>query len=61
MTLSEEAREKRNEYLRQWRRKNREKVNEYNRRYRANNPEKVREYNRRYWERKAQYSGDEPA
>ena len=37
--LSQEAKQARREYLREWRR---------------SRPEKVREYNQRYWERKAQ-------
>lgn len=40
--LSEEARLKRNEYMREWR---------------AANRDKVKEYNARYWENKAQEEG----
>ena len=44
MELSNEAREARNEYMRQWRRKN---------------PDKLRQYNVDYWERKARESSPE--
>lgn len=47
--MTDEAREARNEYMRNWRKKNREKVNERNRKYRENHKEKVKEYNERYW------------
>lgn len=47
--MTDEAREARNEYMRNWRKKNREKVNERNRKYREKNKEKVKEYNERYW------------
>lgn len=53
MQLSDAAREARNAYHREWRRKNPDKVREYIRRWRKNNPEKVREINRRYWEKRA--------
>lgn len=43
--LSEEARQKRNEYMRRWRREH---------------PEKRKEYQRRYWERKCQAAEDRP-
>ena len=45
-TLSDEAREARNRYLRE---------------YRARNKEKVKEINRRYWEKKALKEADEHA
>lgn len=53
MQMSDAAREAKNAYLREWRRKNPDKVREYIRKWRKNNPEKVREINQRYWERRA--------
>lgn len=38
MSMSEEARQKKNQYKREWN---------------AKNKERVREYNRKYWEKKA--------
>ena len=42
--MEDKAREKRNEYLREWRKKNKDKV---------------KKYNDTYWERKANISGKE--
>ena len=53
MELSDEAREAKNRYQREWRKKNRERWNAYQREWKKNNPEKVKEHTRRHWERKA--------
>jgi len=44
--LTDEQRLRRNEYMREWKRKNREKVNAINRSVKAKNPEKYRGINR---------------
>lgn len=55
--LEDLAKKLRNDYMREWRRKNKEKnkekYNAYLREWRARNKEKVREYNKRYWLKKA--------
>lgn len=71
--MTEEAREKKNEYMRsyyqnhkeqmaknrkRWRDKSREHINEYQREYRRRNKDKVKEYNARYWQKKAGASND---
>ena len=53
MNLSEEAREARNAYMREWKRNHRDKCNRYQNKWRSENPDKVAAYNREYWERKA--------
>jgi hypothetical protein len=53
MTLSDAARQARNEYMRQYKAKRKEKDREYNRQWRARNKDKVKQYQERYWERKA--------
>lgn len=53
MKLSDEARKLKNEYAREWRKKNQVKINRYQRDWKSKNPEKVREYNIRYWENRA--------
>lgn len=52
--MTEEARQARNEYARQWRAKNKEKLRNYYALWRAANPDKVRQYQARHWQRKAQ-------
>lgn len=52
MDLSIKAREVKNEYAREYRKKNRDRLKEYYKEYRAGHKEEVKEYNRRYWERK---------
>lgn len=53
MALSEQAREARNAYMREWKEKNREHVNAYMRNWKKNNPEKVKQYTKNHWERVA--------
>jgi YesN/AraC family two-component response regulator len=53
MELSNEAREAKNAYIREWKRRNREKINAYHRKWRKKNPDKIKKYNQDYWERKA--------
>ena len=52
--MTNEAREKRNAYMREYRQKNKERINEQNRALRAANPERYKMYQERYWERKAE-------
>ena len=54
MALSEQARAKRNEYCREYFRKNRDRWNSYQRAWRENNPEKRKKYYETYWTKKAQ-------
>jgi CxxC motif-containing protein len=51
--LSEEAKEARREYHRQWNKNNRDKVNTYQKNWRCANPEKKKRLEEKYWERKA--------
>lgn len=51
--MTDEAKEKRNAYMRQWRAKNRERVKAHQKKWR----EKNRDYNRKYWEQKAEEEG----
>lgn len=56
MTIDEKARELRNAYQREYRRKHpeiRKKQLEYTRKWKQAHPEKQKEYRRRYWEKKA--------
>jgi hypothetical protein len=50
--MSEAAKEKRKEYIRQWKKENRDKVNASNRKWRQENPDKIKKYQENYWERK---------
>ncbi|WP_179085548.1 hypothetical protein [Paenibacillus sp. FSL H7-0326] len=50
--MNEEARQARNKYFREYRKKNPEKVKEYRRKWRKENREKVKQYQERYWEKK---------
>ena len=50
--MNEIARQARNAYQREWKRKNREKLNAYQRRWRSENPDRVRQYNEDYWTKK---------
>lgn len=65
MTIDEKARELRNAYQREYRRKHpdiRKKQLEYTRKWKQAHPEKQKEYRRRYWEKKAaQALADEEA
>lgn len=51
--MSEEAKEARRAYKREWGRKNRAKVNAYQNKWRKDNPEKVAKYDIQFWEMKA--------
>ena len=51
--MTDEARAARQDYLREYRRKNAERINEYNRNWRKANPDKTRAYNAAYWSKKA--------
>lgn len=59
MEQLEAARKARNEYMREYRRKNKEKVNAINRKWRKENKEKVAEYNKRYWAKRAKKSQED--
>ena len=50
--LTEQAREVRNQYQRDYYQNNKDKLLKMQREWRKNNPDKVREYNKRYWENK---------
>lgn len=52
-TLSDEAKKKRAEYQREYRKNNRDRINKYHAEWRKNNPDKVKEHIKSYWERKA--------
>jgi GrpB-like predicted nucleotidyltransferase (UPF0157 family) len=54
MELSKEAKEAKNAYQREWRRRNPEKQRMYLNKWLKKNPEKRKQYQQRYWERKAQ-------
>lgn len=58
--LSDEAKEARKQYRREWREKNKDKVNEYLRQWKKANPDKAEAAQARYWEKvaeKAKQSG----
>lgn len=52
--LSNEAKEARNAYHREWYAANKEKARKYNREWYAANRDKVKTSQARYWERRAQ-------
>lgn len=49
--MTEEARQARNKYFRDYRKKNLEKSKERQRKWRKENPEKVKQYQERYWDK----------
>ena len=51
--MTDEAKEARRKYQREYKRKNAAKINAYNRAWRKANPEKARQYNLNYWSKKA--------
>jgi hypothetical protein len=53
MELSKEAREAKNAYQREWRRRNPEKQRLYLKKWKKKNPEKWKKCQQEYWERKA--------
>lgn len=50
--MTDEAKRKHAEYMKEYRQKNREQINSYQRSWRKQNPVKVKTYNQSYWERK---------
>lgn len=52
MSLSENARQQRNEYYRNYRKKNKDHLNSYQRQWRKNNKERIKSYDKKFWERK---------
>jgi ferric-dicitrate binding protein FerR (iron transport regulator) len=52
MSMSEEARRRKNDYLREWREKNREHHRAYQKRWRIKNADKVQASQDKYWEKK---------
>jgi hypothetical protein len=56
--MTEEARQARNKYFRDYRKKNLEKSKERKREWRKANPEKVKQYQERYWRKKFQNEKD---
>ncbi len=51
--MTQEAKEARAKYMREYRQRNKERLNEYRKAWAKRNPEKTREYAARQWERKA--------
>ena len=47
--MNDEARAKRREYARNYRKKNREQINAYRRRWAKENPDKIRQYQETFW------------
>ena len=52
--MTDEAKEARRAYQRQWRKDNRTAIREYQRNWRNANPDRVKQYQEKYWARKAQ-------
>jgi hypothetical protein len=52
MNLSDEAKQLRNKYYRQYREKNKEHLKRYNQQWRKRNKERIKEYEQNYWENK---------
>lgn len=59
ITLTDEAKEARRAYQRQWRKDNRTAIREYQRNWRNANPDRVKQYQEEYWARKAQQTTPE--
>lgn len=51
--MTEDAKQARREYQREYKRRNAERINAYNRAWRKANPDKTRKYNANYWSKKA--------
>ena len=51
--MTQEAREARSAYMREYRRRNKDRINAYARQWRKNNPEKVALYAEKQWEKVA--------
>lgn len=61
MAMSEQAKEQRRKYQREYRAKNAEKIRDYNRKWRKANPDKVKANFERYWEKQAKQSKEKPS
>ena len=59
MKMSEDAKEMRNKYYREYRLANAEKIREYNREWRKSHPDQIKENTARYWEKKAREAKDD--
>ena len=51
--MTDEAKNARREYQRQWRKNNKAAIREYQRNWRNANPDRVKQYQEAYWERKS--------
>lgn len=51
--MTQEARDARAAYMKEYRRRNKDRLNAYARQWRKDNPEKVASYTEKQWERKA--------
>lgn len=52
--MTEEAKQARAAYLKEYRKKNAQRINAYQREYRKNNPDKARNWQANYWQKKAE-------
>ena len=57
--MTEQAKQARREYAREWREKNREHIRAYHKLWRSKNNDKVKAAVERHWEKKALAKGDE--
>ena len=51
--MTQEARDARAAYMKEYRRRNKDRLNAYARQWRKDNPEKVASYTEKQWQRKA--------
>lgn len=51
--MTQEAREARAAYMKEYRKRNKDRLNAYARQWRKENPEKVASYTEKQWEKKA--------
>lgn len=51
--MTQEARDARAAYMREYRQRNKDKLNAYARQWRKDNPEKVASYSEKQWEKRA--------
>ena len=56
--MTDEAKNARREYQRQWRKNNNAAIREYQRNWRNANPDRVKQYQNAYWERKTHGKDD---
>jgi hypothetical protein len=54
VSLTDEAKQKKREYMRRWREKNREQYNAKRREWAKNNPERVKQHQENYWKKKVE-------